>query len=412
VKGESSALIFCHARVITCNKREEVFPDGFVAIEGDKILDAGEMAKLSSHPHLAGETQIDLSAKTIIPGLVNAHIHFTMRRGLGHVTSHPDVATESFQAVRTCLNCLREGVTAARDTGHNDHVHMQLRDAVNSLILGPRMKVAGAAILMSWGHAYFMCQQVHTVDEAVAEIRRQVTFGADFIKLIASNEDVWQNKGTDLTVPWFDLKVLKACVETAHECGLKVTVHANGTETLKRVLQAGVDGIEHGIYLNRSQAKEMKERGVFLVPTMTGYRENADPKWGRGDLWTERYASLWSQHQISMVHALEEGVLIAAGTDTLGEVADEMELLTRLGMSSVDSLKAATLHGAKVLEMENEIGSLEPGKMADFVVLDRNPLEDIRGVRSICQVVKGGKVYRRDELDKFVPECKRFAPGW
>ncbi len=80
--------------------------------------------------------------------------------------------------------------------GHNDHVHMQLRDAVNSgMILGPRMKAAGVAVLMSWGHAYFMCQQVHTVDEAVAEIRRQVTFGADFIKLIASNDDVWQYKG-------------------------------------------------------------------------------------------------------------------------------------------------------------------------------------------------------------------------
>ena len=406
-------LIFCHARVITCNHGDVVFPDGFVATEGDKIQDVGEMAKLSLHPHLAGGTQIDLSGKTIIPGLVNAHIHFTMRRSLGLVTSHPDTATESFHAVRACLNCLREGVTAARDTGHNDHVHMQLRDAVNGgMILGPRMKVAGVAILMSWGHAYFMCQQVHTIDEAVAEIRKQVTLGADFIKLIASNDDVWQYKGEDLVVPWFDIKVLKACVETAHECGLKVTVHANGTETLNRVLQAGVDGIEHGIYLNRSQAREMKERGIYLVPTLTGYRENADPKWGRGNLWTERYGFFWSQHQKSMAHALEEGVLIATGTDTLGEVADEMELLTGLGMSSLNSLKAATLHGARVLQMENEIGSLESGKFADFVILDKNPLEDIRAVRSISQVVKAGRVYPRVELDKYVPECGSFAPGW
>lgn len=406
-------LIFCHARVITCNKKEDVFPDGFVAVERDRILDAGEMAKLPSSPHLAGGTSIDLSGKTIIPGLVNAHIHFTMRRGLGPVTSHPDVATESFQAIRTCLNCLREGVTAARDTGHNDHVHMQLRDAVNSgMILGPRMKAAGAAILMSWGHAHFMCQQVHTIDEAVAEVRRQAAQGADFIKLIASNEDVWQTRGEELTVPWFDLRALKACVETAHECGLMVTVHANGTETLNRVIQAGVDGIEHGIYLNRSQAREMKERGIHLVPTLTGYRENADPKWGRGDLWNERYASLWLEHQRSIARALEEGVFIATGTDTLGEVADEMELLNRFGMSSLDALKAATLNGGRVLQMENEIGSLEAGKFADFVVLNRNPLEDIRAVRSIDQVVRGGKSYRMDEIDRFVPECSRFAPGW
>ncbi len=406
-------VIFCHPRVITCNKKDEIFPDGFVAVEGDKIRGVGEMTKLSSLPRLTGGTRVDLSDKTIIPGLVNAHIHFTMRRGLGLVTSHPDTAMESFHAVRTCLNCLREGVTAARDTGHNDHVHMQLRDAVNGgVILGPRMKVAGVAILMSWGHAYFMCQQVHNSDEAVTEIRRQAAFGADFIKLIASNDDVWQYKGEELAVPWFDLNVLKACVSTAHECGLKVTVHANGTETLARVLQAGVDGIEHGIYLNRSQAREMKERGIYLVPTMTGYRENADPKWGRGTLWTERYASLWSKHQKSIAHALEEGVLIATGTDTLGEVADEMELLTGLGASPIDSLKAATVNGARVLQMENEIGSLEAGKFADFVILGRNPLEDIRAVRSVSQVVKGGRPYRLDELDRFVPECRQFAPGW
>ncbi len=406
-------LILCHAQVIACSEKDEVFSDGFVAIEGDQILDVGEMATLSSRSNLAGATRIDLSGKTIIPGLVNTHIHFTMRRGLGQVTSHPDTASESFRAVRTCVNCLREGVTAARDTGHNDHVHMQLRDAVNAgLILGPRMKAAGVAILMSWGHAHFMCQQVHNMDEAVAEVRRQVTLGADFIKLIASNDDVWQYKGAELAVPWFDLKVLKACVETAHECGLTVTVHANGTEALNRVLRAGVDGVEHGIYLTRSQAREMKERGIYLVPTLTGYRENADPRWGRGPLWTERYASLWSQHQEGVAHAIEEGVLIATGTDTLGEVADEIELLKGLGLSPLDSLKAATSNGARVLEMENEIGSLEAGKRADLVILDRSPLEDIRAVRSISQVFKAGKPYRPEELDRFVPECDQFAPGW
>lgn len=405
--------ILCHAQVITCSERNDVFSDGFVAVEEDKILEVGEMTTLSSSSHSDGGIRIDLSGKTIIPGLVNAHIHFTMRRGLGLVTSHPDTATESFRAVRTCLNCLREGVTAARDTGHNDHVHMQLRDAVNAgLILGPRMKAAGVAILMSWGHAHFMCQQVHGMDEAVAEVRRQVTLGADFIKLIASNDDVWQHKGAELAVPWFDPEVLRACVETAHECGLTVTAHANGTETLSRVLRAGVDGIEHGIYLTRSQAREMKERGIYLVPTLTGYRENADPKWGRGPLWTERYASLWSQHQKSVAHAFEEGVLIATGTDTLGEVADEVELLRGLGLSPLDSLKAATSNGARVLQMENEIGSLEPGKRADLVILDGDPLKDIRAVRSIYQVVKAGKSYRPEDLDRCVPECDQFAPGW
>jgi imidazolonepropionase-like amidohydrolase len=239
-----------------------------------------------------------------------------------------------------------------------------------------------------------------------------VAFGADFIKLIASNDDVWQHQGEDLTVPWFDTRILKACVSTAHECGLKVTVHANGEETIRRALLAHVDGIEHGIYLTRLQAKEMRERGVYLVPTLTGYRENADPKWGRGDLWVERYRALWARHRQSVVNALEAGVMVATGTDTLGEVADEMELLAGFGMSALESLKAATRNGAAVLQMADEIGSLEVGKFADFVVLDRNPLADIRGVRSIHQVVQGGRVYPLDELNKYVPQCGSFAPGW
>lgn len=405
--------VYCNAHVITCNKRDEILPEGYVAVEKDKISAVGTMSVLSSAAKRPHGERIDLKGKTVIPGLVNAHIHFTRRRFMGSLILHPDIATESFFAVRTCLTSLGEGVTAAADLGHNDNVHMQLRDAINSgLVLGPRIKVAGNALVMSWGHAHFVCQQVHSLDEAVAEVRRQISLGVDFVKLIASNEDLKQAKATAISVPWFDMNVLKACVATAHESGIPVAVHANGAQAIDRVLQANVDRIEHGIGLNREQAREMKRQNIFYIPTMTGYHENVDPKWGRTTAWREGYCRLWSYHPKSVATALEEGVTIGTGTDVMGTIAEEMRLLTDIGMKNYDSLKAATVNGARIMEMENEIGSLEPGKFADFLVLNGNLLDNIEAVGEIAFVVKGGNVYTPEELEKFLPRCSLFPQGW
>lgn len=405
--------VYCNARVITCNNRDDVFPEGYVAVEEDRISAIGSMSDLSSHQKRLDEKTIDLKGKTVIPGLVNSHIHFTRRRVVGPVMSHPDVANESFYAVRTCLTSLREGVTAAIDLGHNDNVHMQLRDAINSgLILGPRIKVSGNALVMSWGHGHFMCQQVHSLEEAVAEVRRQIMLGVDFIKLIASNEDVKRPKPDAISVPWLDLGTLRACVETAHGCGIPVAVHANGVETIERSILAGVDCIEHGIGLSREQAKEMKRRNVLYVPTMTGYYGHTCQEWGRGNAWRELFVHLWSYHPKSVANALEEGVTIATGTDVIGMMAEEMKLLCDIGMKNYDSLKASTVNGSKVMGMENEIGSIEPGKFADLVVLNKNLLEDIGAIAEIVFVMKGGKIYTLEEIAKFLPRCSQFAEGW
>jgi len=191
-----------------------------------------------------------------------------------------------------------------------------------------------------------------------------------------------------------------------------VTAHVNGRSSIDLVLDAGIDCIEHGIYLTSEQARRAKQQGVHFVPTMTGYQENADPKWNRGAAWTQRYGVLWSHHQESVRNALEAGLLIATGTDTLGEVAAEVSLLAGLGMSHMECIRAATINGAIVSGSEAELGSLESGKLADFAVLDGNPLDDLLALRRVCSTVIGGKEFFAEQLDALIPESRFFAPGW
>ena len=144
---------------------------------------------------------------------------------------------------------------------------------------------------------------------------------------------------------------------------------------------------------------------------MSGYRQNADPFWKRGDNWTKRYAVLWEAHKEGIRHAVRHGVKLAAGTDTLGGMVEEVELLHEAGLSPMEALRAATINGAELMGMRDEIGSLEAGKYADFLVLDADPLEDLGHLRRIRLTVKDGIEYSPEELSKFIPDSPLYPQG-
>jgi len=396
-----------NATIITLDGENRIIREGALAVEDGKIAEVGPASIV---PASAADV-VDLKGKTIVPGLVNAHIHFTLRRSFGSVAgSHKDPATLAFRAIRTCLTCFREGVTAARDMGHKDEVHEQLRDAIRAgIVAGPRIRAAGNAIVMSYGHAHYVCHQVHGTEELAKEIRRQINSSVDFIKIIASHDDLWHLSGRDICRPWFSLEDLKTAADLAHLGGLKITAHANGAETIHRVIEAGFDCIEHGIFLDEEAAVRMKERGMFLVPTLSGYRQNSDPFWNRGENWTKRYAMLWEAHREGIRHAVKHGVKLAAGTDTLGGMAEEIELLHEAGLTPLEALRAATINGAELMGLADGIGTLEAGKYADFLVLDADPLENVGNLRELFLTVKGGVEYSPAELDKFIPASPLYA---
>lgn len=404
-------LLLRNARILTMAD-DGLIEQGEVLIDGERIAGVAE----GHNPDRFGSAtleEIDLNGKTVLPGLVNSHIHFTMWRSYGSIREHPDTSSQAFRAVRSCLNCLRRGITAARDMGHKDDVHLQLRDAIDAgVILGPRVFSAGNAIVMSYGHAHFICNPVDNTSELVAAIRQQVSQGCDFIKIIASHDDLWRLKRDQFAVPWFSQADLEVAANTAHEIGVPITAHANGTETIRRVIKARFDSLEHGIYLDDDSAEMMKDQGMFLVPTMTGYKQNSDPVWRRGPEWTERYAHLWSAHLESVRRAVRHGVQMAAGTDTLGDVVEEMELMCQAGLSPLEAIKAATLNGARLMKMDSEIGSVETGKAADLLVVEGDPLTDLSTLRQVAYVIRNGVVYTPGLLNQMVPASAMYAPGW
>ncbi|MER7007148.1 amidohydrolase family protein [Dactylosporangium sp. NPDC000555] len=408
--------LITNARVITCDAASTVIEDGYVGIAGGKIASVGAMADLNGTappgtvPQRAANV-VDGSGTSVLPGLVNAHMHFHYRRLRGPVGPNilGPVALDALKSTRTAFNLLREGVTTVRDLGHNDDARLHVRDAVHDgVIVGPAAAVSGAAIGMAHGHADFVAENITTLDALVATIRRQAHEGVDLIKIIASNEDLRQPPGAEIPVPWFSRKAVDVAVETAHECGLPIAAHANGTRTLDWCIDAGVDSIEHGIYLSPDHAAAMAERGIALVPTLSGFFENSRTFWGRS--WQPRYAALWEVHQQTIRNAVEAGVLIGTGTDTLGTVAQEAWLLhTFGGATAQQALDAATRNGAQIVGRADSVGSIVLGHRADLVMVDGAPDRDLRDLGRARRTFLGGIEFTRAELSKLIPHHAHFV---
>ena len=385
--------------------------DGFVRVRDGRIDAIGKSDELESAERARGRS---LPGHAILPGLVNSHMHFHQHREHGPIGAahRGPIALDALRSARTALNCLREGVTTGRELGHDDGVRLTLRQATREgLIVGPRIVSAGVAIGFAFGHASFVAENISTLDELVSLIRREIQYGADFIKIIASNEDLPNPPGDELAVPWFSRKAIEVAVETAHGAGVPIAAHANGRTTLEWVIDAGVDSIEHGIYIDDDLASGMREKGIVLVPTLSGYFENSRKFWDRA--WQPRYEQLWFAHRESISAAVSAGVSIATGVDTIGTIATEVEILRKFGgMDALQSLEAATIAGARLVGLDEQIGTIDVGKVADLVVVAGDPVQDSAALFDTVETYLGGARFTREELDRFVPPVDRFIDRW
>jgi imidazolonepropionase-like amidohydrolase len=403
VGGGKLMIILKNARIITDGK---VLEKGSVVIEDERIKEI-----LSSEETLTDGEIFDLTGKTVLPGLVNSHIHFELRRVFGSVESNARLSMETLalRAARTALCCLRDGVTSARDMGHGAVLQFALREAIDmGAVAGPRISCSGGAIAMSYGHNSLTKHNVISLEEALSEIRRQANEGADFIKITASHDDLKFVHPRKPCVPWFSAQNLKEMALFAQSTGMKITAHANGEEAIRRVVDAGFDCVEHAIFLNGDLARQMADKGMFYCPTMTGYKQNADEFWKRPQDWLGRYRDLWATHRDTVQNAIEAGVKIVMGTDTLGDLIEEMELLQEAGMDTMSIIKGATSLGAKLLRF-NDTGSIARGKLADLIVVEGNPIESLSVLRRVNMVFKGGKFYDPKVLRSVIPESKAFV---
>jgi imidazolonepropionase-like amidohydrolase len=379
----------------------EPIANAVIVVDGEKIAAVGQEGQVTQPP---GEV-INLAGKTVLPGLLNMHEHLELRRGLGawqeKVAQSDNWAM--MRAVRNALLCLQEGVTTVRDLGSRRDLNLALKRGIEEgMIIGPRMVTCGQPLVMTGGHGWEICTEADGPDEARKAARQQLKAGADLIKAMASGGYISYIKpGQDQ--PWssqLTVEEMRAAFEEAKKAGKKTTVHAHPPAAIRAAIEAGVDCIEHGVLLDKETAELMASKGIFLVPTLAESWEMAEHglELGRPAWLVEASKAELDSRLERFAYAVDAGVKIAMGTDVAGSPAREIELMAKGGLSSMEAIVAATRNGAELIDMGDQIGTIEAGKLADLTVVDGNPLEDLLDLAKVELVFKGGTLYRPQYL--------------
>jgi imidazolonepropionase-like amidohydrolase len=371
-----------------------VIEDGAVLVQGPEITDVGRRGEFDGRhdgPTLAFDDH------TLLPGLVDCHEHLTGSDRFGSADPF-DRETDAIYALVAAYHCgrlLAKGVTTARVPALRSRVDISVRTAIHEgFLLGPRLFCAGHMITMHGGHGAGYGVGVSGTAEAAREARLNIAAGADFLKLAASGGIGVFEPGDRPNTPQLTREELAAAIEVAHNAGRRATAHANGEEGIGNALAAGIDCIEHGIFLTEMQARDMATRGVHLVPTIHCIRSIADrwPEFGVPPIWGELATASLEPHFESFRHAVAEGVVFGVGTDGYGEQVDELEVFTAAGVSALDAIQAATWNGALICMPEPTFGQLRRGLAADIVAVRGDPLASLDVLRQPALVLQAGRV--------------------
>jgi imidazolonepropionase-like amidohydrolase len=352
--------------------------DQAIAIEDGKIVRLVPQSQVTA---AAGTEVIDLGASvTVIPGLIDLHVHLTMEPENGaYAPWSVSLPRETLYGAKNAKKTVLAGFTTVRNVGANGYADVALRDAIAAgELLGPRVVPAGLPL----GVAGARCEAsplpfelrstlptgvADGVSAVQAKLREQITFGADVIKVCAA----------------YTGDELRAIVTDAHRLGRRVAVHARGAAAIRLAAEAGVDTIEHGTGIDDLGIAAMKAHGTYLVPTlMAGPQDTARAR------------------------AFKAGVRFAFGTDagavTHGDNAQEFSELVKLGMTPLQAIQTATIHAAEALGWSDRVGAIEPGKWADLVGVEGDPLKDVAALKHVVFVMKAGQT--------MCEECREESP--
>jgi len=380
----------------------KVLEHATVIVEGDKIVKVGK----GKTPVPRGAEKISLDEGMLFPGFIDCHVHLCLDGSPDPMTTllRDPVPTTTLKAGRLAYKTLMSGVTMVRDTGGKDTIDICLRDAIRSgLILGPRMLVSRQMVCMTGGHGWQFAREADGPDEVRKAAREQIRGGADLVKFMATGGVL--TPGVEPGAAQLTEEELRAGIDEAHKAGRKTTTHAMGTEGILNALRAGIDCIEHGVYMNEEAISFMKKKGIPFIPTLSAlfHIENKGVEAGIPAYAVEKTKRVKPHHLNSIRMAREAGVMVAAGTDAgtpfneHGQNVGEMIFLVDQGYSPADALRAGTSIAAKVLGVEKDFGTVQEGKVADLVVVKGNPLENMKALlTSVAVVMQGGKVVRND----------------
>jgi imidazolonepropionase-like amidohydrolase len=375
-----------------------------ILVRNDRIEQVGASAAIP-----AGARVIDLSAYIVLPGLIDSHTHILLQPEDEH--GPPPVINKSqafrtVQGVAAARKDLEAGFTTLRDVDSEGagFADVAIRDAINKgIVPGPRLFVSTLAITITGGHMNHAGLNPDIVvpepaaladsrDAMVAEVRRQVKYGADWIKLYATGTLRHVDPETLDSLSQVSLEEVQAVVAEAKRWRRDVAAHAYGGDGAKNAIRGGARTIEHGMMLDDEALDLMVEHGTYWCPTLSIYVPTTEEE------DTEKQRRIVASHKQVFQRAMRKGVKIAFGTDVgayeHGTSAKEFVRMVDYGMKPIDAIRSATVRGAELLRMEDQIGTIEPGKFADVIAVEGNPVENIGALGRVAFVMKAGKVYK------------------
>ncbi|HEX4311302.1 MAG TPA: amidohydrolase family protein [Acidobacteriaceae bacterium] len=410
--GLSVAVTVIHCPNLFDSTSGKMLGPTTIVVSGDRFdkVEAGTQTQ-------NGATEIDLTGATCIAGLIDDHVHLDdqFSKNTYVEAAHVNFADEVLKSTLYARRTLLAGFTTVRNVGDTDYDTVALRKAIAAgTVVGPRIFTAGPAISTTGGHADHTnglsmelqgdpgpLQSIFNgPDEARKVVRLHYKEGADLIKAMPSGGVM--DLGTNGSGPQMSEDEIRALVETAHDYGMKVAVHAHGAEAIRRSVIAGVDSVEHGTFMDDADIKLMKEHGTFYCPTVyTGQFVAMQAEKGEYPPTVAKKAmEVGPQIMKTVTRAYQGGVKFAYGTDAgvypHGQNWEDFVYLVKAGLPPSYTLQMATINAAQLLGHEDELGTVTAGKYADLVAVPGNPLDDISVMGKVSFVMKAGVVYKRD----------------
>ncbi|MFC1717660.1 amidohydrolase family protein, partial [Candidatus Poribacteria bacterium] len=372
-----------------------------ILVQGSKIAAVGREGEITV-PQDA--TKLDYGDKVLLPGLIDCHVHLCMSADDNPLARLYEDSDDMvlLRAAHNARLALEAGVTTLRDCGGRNMVTFSIREAIEKKIInGPRLMLSGRPITITGGHCFFLNGEADGVDGVRKAARQLIKEGADFLKIMASGGGM--TPSTISKLPYYTVEELTVAADEAHRLGRKIAAHCHSTKSIEDVLEVGVDTIEHGSFLSPDDGRrrfkpDIAERivasGTYVCPTISAGRRPVRPE-ERTDEYKSRLQTDMKDSRLALMH--RAGVKIIAGTDagvrftTFDNYPLCLELAVAGGMTNMQAIQSGTGLAAEALGISHIVGTVQPGKEADIIAVDGDPMEDIGALWNVAMVMKSGE---------------------